>query len=294
MQFAMADPQTAFVDSVLKTIYNNNPLAPVAIPMPADFDKVKLDEAMVIYKELTGDANDFTFIFTGNFTPEKIKPLLETYIGSLPSTNNPATIADNGLRMAKGKQELKFYRGTEEKSLILQMHNDQVTYSEDLELKARALGEIINIKVIEDLREKLGAIYGGGININVTKYPYNNFSAMLQLPTGPKTVDTLLNSFNAEIEKLKKNGPDKADLDKVKKTWIEAYRTQIKENNAWSSKLYNIYFQDSDPQRFINYENVVNALTVDDIKAVANLLFSGKNVVTAVQYPQDMNPKKGF
>ena len=114
------------------------------------------------------------------------------------------------------------------------------------------------------------------------------------MPTGPISVDTLLTSFNAEIEKLKANGPEQSDLDKVKKQWIEKYRTQIKDNNAWSGKLYNIYFQDSDPQRFTNYEAVVNALTVADIKAVANQLFTGKNVITAVQYPQDMNPKKGF
>lgn len=294
MQFAMADPQTAFVDSVFGAIYNRHPLAPVAIPKPEYFDQVNLDDALAIYKSLTGDATGFTFIFTGSFDPEKIKPLLETYIGSLPSTGKPAVIGDNGLRMAKGQKEIKFYKGAEDKSLVLQMHNDQITYSEDLELKAQALAEIINIKVIDDLREKLGAIYGGGISINVTKYPYNNFSAMLQLPTGPKAVDTLLTSFAAEIEKLKKDGPAQSDLDKVKKQWIEKYRTQVKENGPWSSRLYNIYFQEADPQRFLNYETIVNALTVADIKAVANQLFTGKNVITAVQYPQDMNPKKGF
>ncbi|HVF98109.1 MAG TPA: insulinase family protein [Flavisolibacter sp.] len=294
VQNIMADPQTAFVDSLFGTLYNRHPLAPIAIPKPEYFDQVKLDDALAIYKDLTGDASDFTFIFTGSIDPEKLKPLLETYIGSLPSTGKAATITDNGLRMATGQKEIKFYRGTEDKSLVLQMHNAQVTYSEDLELKAQALAEIINIKVIEDLREKLGAIYGGGVNIGVSKYPYSSFTAMLQLPTGPKTVDTLLTSFNAEIEKLKMNGPPKADLDKVKKQWIERYRTQVKENGTWSNKLYNIYFQESDPQRFINYEAVVNALTVDDIKAVANQLFNGKNVITAVQYPQDLNPKKGF
>ncbi len=294
VQNIMANPQTAFVDTVFGAMYNRNPLAPVAVPKPEYFDQVSMADALSIYKDLTGDATDFTFIFTGSFDPEKIKPLLETYIGSLPSTGKPAAIVDNGLRMATGQKEIKFYKGTEDKSLILQMQNDQVTYSEDLELKAQALGEIINIKVIDDLREKLGAIYGGGINIGVSKYPYSNFTAMLQLPTGPKSVDTLLTSFNAEIDKLKTNGPEQSDLDKVKKQWIEKYRTQVKDNNAWSGKLYNIYFQDSDPQRFTNYEAVVNALTVADIKAVANQLFTGKNVITAVQYPQDLNPKKGF
>jgi zinc protease len=130
--------------------------------------------------------------------------------------------------------------------------------------------------------------------MSVSKYPYGNFSAVLQLPTGPKAVDTLLTSFKEEIDKIKQNGPEKTDLDKVKKQWIEKYRTQIKDNSAWSGKLYNIYFQESDPQRFLNYESVVNALTTDDIKSVANLLFNGKNILTAVLYPENMQQKKGF
>ncbi len=294
MQFAMSNPQTAFIDTVFHTVYNNSPLAPVIIPKPENFDEVKLDDALSIYKMLTGDANEFTFIFTGSFDVAKIKPLIETYIASLPSTGKPATIADNGLRMVKGQKELKFYKGTEDKSLILQIYNDQIPYSEDLELKALALADIINIKVIDDLREKLSAIYGGGISMNVTKYPYSNFTAMLQLPTGPKAVDTLLTSFKAEIDKLKQKGPEQSDLDKVKKTWIEKYRTQVKENATWSGKLYNIYFQESDPQRFLDYEKIVNALTVEDIKAAANLLLNGKNMITAVQYPAAMENKKAF
>lgn len=293
-QFAMADPQTAFIDSLFRAIYNNDPLTPVNVPRPEYFDQINLDDALNIYKTLTGDASDFTFIFTGSIDVNKIKPLLETYIGSLPSTGKPANFKDNGLRMAKGDRELKYFKGTEDKSLILQVFSDEVKYSEDLELKAQALTEIINIKVIDDLREKLSAIYGGGMSMNVSKYPYNNFSAVLQLPTGPQAVDTLLTSFKAELDKIKQNGPEKSDLDKVKKQWIERYRTQIKDNNAWSGKLYNIYFQESDPQRFLNYESVVNALTPEDIKSVANLLFNGKNVLTAVLYPENFQPKKGF
>jgi len=293
-QFALSDPQTAFIDSFFRAIYNNDPLTPVNVPRPEYFDKINLGDAVDIYKTLMGDASDFTFIFTGSFDPNKIKPLLETYIGSLPSSGKPATFTDNGLRVVKGQKELKYYKGNEEKSLILQLYNDEVKYSEDLELKAQALTEIINIKVIDDLREKLGAIYGGGMSMNVAKYPYNNYSAVLQLPTGPKTVDTLLTSFKAELDKIKQFGPEQTDLDKVKKQWIEKYRVQIKDNNAWSGKLYNIYFQDSDPQRFINYESLVNALTKEDIKNVANLLFNGKNVLTAILYPENMQGKKAF
>ena len=106
-----------------------------------------------------------------------------------------------------------------------------------------------------------------------------------RLPCGPSNVDTLLKSANAEIEKIKKDGPQQSDLDKVKKTWLEQYKVQLKENYFWSGKLQGIYFQGDDPQRIFDYEQNVNALTTDDIKLAANKLLNGDNVVTAVLYP---------
>lgn len=286
MQFAMADPQTAFVDTFYQVLYQKNPLAPVIIPKPEDFDKINLDRSLAIYKEQFADANDFNFIFVGSFDIEKIKPLLATYIGSLPSAGKPATFADNGVRPVKGKIDLSVKKGTEPKSLIVAVYSGEVAYSEGLALKAKALTEIMNIKIIEDLREKMGAIYGGGIFGGVNKYPYSNYSLFLQLPCGPQNVDTLLKAAAAEINDIKTNGPSQENLDKVKKTWIEQYKVQIKENGFWSEKLQGVYFQGDDAQGIFEYEQMVNALTTDDIKATANQLFDDKNVIKAVLYPE--------
>ena len=285
-QFAMADPQTAFIDTLYKTLYQKNPLAPSGVSKPEDFDKINLERALAIYKEQFGDANEFTFIFTGSIDIDKMKPLLATYLGSLASTHNTANFKDNGVRPVTGKVDLTVHKGTEPKSLILKFYTGEVPYSEDLELKASALSDILNIKIVEDLREKLGAIYGGGIYASVGKYPYNNYSFVLQLPCGPENVDTLIKSANIEIEKIKANGPTAEDLAKVKKTWIEQYKVQIKENGYWSGKLQGIYFSGNTPQRIFDYEKIVNALTIDDIKTVANQLLNNTNVLQAVLYPE--------
>ncbi|MGI8950544.1 MAG: M16 family metallopeptidase [Chitinophagaceae bacterium] len=285
-QFQMADPQAFFIDTFYQTLYQKNPLAPIAIPKPQDFDNINLDTALAIYKDQFGDANDFNFIFVGSFDVEKIKPLLATYLGSLPSANKLAMFVDNGVRKAKGDINLVVKKGTEPKSLILTVYSGDVPYSEDLALKAKALTEILNIKITEDLREKMSDIYGGGFFGGLNKYPYNNYSLVLQLPCGPEHVDTLLKAANAELDSIKTFGPAQSYLDKVKKTWIEQYRVQIKENGYWSGKLQGIYFEGDDPQRIFDFEKNVNALTIDDIKTIANQLFDNKNVLQAVLYPE--------
>ncbi|HNP21179.1 MAG TPA: insulinase family protein [Panacibacter sp.] len=287
MQFAMSDPQTVFIDSFYNVVYQKNPLAPVVIPTPDDFNKINLDRSIAIFKEQFADANDFNFIFVGNIDIEKMKPLLATYIGSLPSQGKPAAFADNGVRPVKGNVDLTVKKGTEPKALIIGFYSGEIAYTDELAFKAKALTEILNIKIIEDLREKMGAIYGGGIFGGLNKYPYSNYSLFLQLPCGPQNVDTLLKAAAAEIEKVKANGPEQVDLDKVKKTWIEQYKVQIKENSYWSGKLQGIYFQGDSAAEIFNYEEKVNALTTDDIKATANKLFDNKNVVKAVLLPEN-------
>lgn len=286
VQFAMQDPQTAFIDTFYQTIYQKNPLSPVIVPKPVFFDSINLNRALEIYNSQLSDANEFTFIFTGSINVDSVRSLLATYIGGLPHTNNQAMFSDNGLRPAKGSIDLNVYKGSEDKSLILKYYSGEVAYDADLALKTQALTEILNIKIIDDLREKLGAIYGGGIYGGINKLPYNNYTFVLQLPCGPSNVDTLLQSANAEIEKIRKDGPQQSDLDKIKKTWLEQYKVQLKENGFWSGKLQGIYFQGDDPQRIFEYEQNVNAITTDDIKNTANKLLTGENVITAILYPE--------
>ena len=153
-------------------------------------------------------------------------------------------------------------------------------------MKADALKEVLNIKIIEDLREKLSAIYGGGIFGGLNKLPYNNYSFVLQLPCGPENVDKLVKAANEEIDSVKNFGVKQSYLDKVKKTWIEQYKVQVKENGYWSGKLQGIYFQSDDAQRILDYEKLVDALTTDDLKVTANQLFDGKNVLQGILLPE--------
>ena len=286
MQFMTADPQFAFFDSVYKVLYNGDPLAPTQIPKPSNYDKINFERSLAIYKELTSDANDFTFIMVGNIDVESIKPLLATYIGSLPSKGGIGKISDNGVRVTKGVKDFTVFKGKEQKSFILNIYSGEVPYSEDLAFKAEILSEILNIKIIEDLREKIGGIYSGGINGTVQKYPYNNYIYALQLPCGPENVDKLKKAAAEEIEKIKANGPEQKDLDKVKKSLMEKHTVNMKENNFWTGVLQGIYFSEKDPQRTLNYEKVVNDITVDDLKKTANLLFDGKNIISGILQPE--------
>ena len=296
-----ANPQAAFFDTLYKTMYNNHPLAPVGVPKSENYDKINLDRALEIYNERFSDANGMNFVFVGSFTEEAILPLIEKYIGSLPATSKKFGYVDNKVRPVSGRQRLNVNKGKEEKSMIIAFYTGELPYSEDLELKAQAMSEVLNIRIIEELREKVQGIYGGGTFANLGKLPYSNYSFVLQLPCGPEKVDTLLKAVKKEFEMIAKNGPEQSYLDKVKKQWIEQYRTQIKENNTWLNQLLEYKQQGGDPKRFIDYEKYVGQLTVKDVQQAAKLILDGKNQLTAVLMPEGYgnktdghSGKKGF
>ena len=47
--------------------------------------QMNLDKSLAFYKDRFADASDFTFVFVGSFDLPTIKPLVERYLGSLPS-----------------------------------------------------------------------------------------------------------------------------------------------------------------------------------------------------------------
>ena len=168
----------------------------------------------------------------------------------------------------------------------MSMYTGEIPYSEDLALKAQALAEVLNIKVIEELREKMGAIYGGGFNASVSKEPYERYSIQLQLPCGPENVEKLLAAANTEIEKIKANGPDAKDVEKVKNQWKEKHITDVKENKYWTGKLESSLFWGRDKDRILKYQTYVDKLTPADIKETAQKLLNGNNQFTSVLYPE--------
>jgi len=285
LTFLSANPQVVFIDSLFKAMYHNSPLAPIAVPKVEYFEQLDLPRIMEIYKERFGDANGMHFTFVGSVNEDTLRPLLEKYIASLPSTSKKFHFVDNKLRPTDGKVEVNVYKGKEPKALILAVYSGEVPYSEELGLKAQAISEILNIRIIEELREKIQGIYGGGTQAQFEKIPYPHYSFFLQLPCGPEKVDTLLIAANAEIQSLIKNGPSKENLDKVKQQWREQHKVNIKENETWLSELQSFNFPGDNPDYFINYEKYVNALTPKDIQDAAKVLFSTKNVVTGILRP---------
>jgi zinc protease len=284
-QNMMSDPQFTFQDSIVKILYKNHPWAP-QLPRPENFAQIDMDKALQVYNERFGDASGFTFVLVGKFDVTEIKPLLATYLGSLPAKGSKVGYKDSGVRPVKGVVKKEVRKGTEQKSFIRMFWNGEAPYSQEEQLKLQALTDVMNIKLIENLREELGSIYGGGMFGNLNKHPYNSFSVGVSLPCGPENVDALIKATHEQIQKMKAEGPTEDDLNKVKETWRQQHEVNLKDNGFWARQLIQSIETGTDPERVLNFESQLKALTPKDVQGAAKKYLDMKNYVQVVLYPE--------
>lgn len=285
-QNMMSNPQAVYQDSLQKILYHNHPRAP-RLPKAEDFAKINLDRSLEIYKERFGNANGFTFIFTGSFELAKMKQLVTTYLGSLPSSTRTSSFKDIGLRPVKGVVKKEVKKGSEPKSFVTLIFTGEAPYSDQAQLQLQTLVEVVNIKLLENLREELSGIYGGGMRGSLSKNPYNSYSVSVSFPCGPENVDKLINATWSEIEKIKANGPSESDLNKVKETNTKQYLENVKDNSYWLAKLQQTVELGSNPADILTGEKRINSVTAKEVKEAANKYLNEKNYVQVILNPEN-------
>jgi zinc protease len=281
----LAQPGARFGDTLVATLYNNHPRAPRPL-RPEEFAQISLDRSIDIYRQRFSSARDLTFIFVGSFDVAAVKPLLATYLASLPTPEIRVALRDVGLRPVAGVVKREVRSGTDDKSTISLTFTGPAAFSDREQVRMAALMEVMNIRLIDVLREKMALIYGGGMSGAISRIPYPHYSISATLPTGPANVDKVLEATFAEIERMKTQGPDQEDLDKVKSNWRQKYRKALRENAYWLGHLQSALTNGSDPATILEFEQQLDALGAADLKAAAQRYFNMGNYVQVVLNPE--------
>ena len=293
LQFLKANPRYFFQDTISKIAYNSSPWVSV-LPTTQEFENLKLDKVMAIYKQIYNNADGMHFTFVGNIEPSTAKPLFEKYLASLPGKPTNHNAKDNGARPVKGPLLANIKRGKESQSLIYLMWSGETQYSREENIAFRALIEALNIKVIEKLREEMGGMYSGGLSGSIQKRPYVHYTITANIPCGPENVEKLTTALLDIIKNAQEKGVDQKDLDKVKETWKKQYKVSLQSNDAWLTNLSNAFIDENNPENILDYEQKVDALTVQDLQKAAQKFLSTTNYLKAVLYPESANVEEGI
>ncbi len=278
------DPQSVFADTVAATLSRGNFRR--ITPTAAQLDKASLDKAYAFYKSRFADASGFTFTLVGNFDVEQIKPLLEQYLGGLPSTNSHETFKDLGIRAPEGLVTKTVHKGIGDKSVVQLVFSGNYDYNESNNLQMDALEEVLNIKLIERLREKESGVYSPRVSAAYSKIPVGRYNVTVSFSCAPVNVDKLIAATMEEIGKIKDNGATSVDVEKFSAEEKRSTEVQLKENSFWIGHLSGSSETGTNPDLVLDHIKNLNQVTPQTVKDAANKYLSGTNLIKLILYPE--------
>lgn len=284
-----SDPQKYYSDQLARILSQNHPRGG-GIPKVSDIDKINLNRVYKIYRDRFADAGDFTFVIVGNFKADSIKPLLETYLGSLPSINRKETWKDLNIRPPKGNVTKNIYCGSDPKSIVTLIFTDSAKYSEDDDYLLTSLSDVLDIRLIEVLREEKSGVYNISATASMNRIPYNNYNIKIKFPCAPYNTDSLINEALYIANDIKINGVSKKNMEKIKKTQERELEVDIKTNSFWLKYLENAGFYNDDLLSITKKRKTIKKLKSKDLQSIAKKYIK-EQYVKVILYPKAMEKK---
>jgi zinc protease len=283
-----ASPAAALDDTLMVTLSQHHPRA---LPLTsATFDHMDLHRSLEFYRDRFADASDFTFLFVGNIDTLRLAPLVEQYIGALPSTHRDERWRDLGLDYPRGVIRRDVYKGSDPKSDTRIVFTGPFDFTRQNVYALSSLADVLSIRLRERLREQLGGTYGVGVSAIPEHYPRPRYAIAVDFGSAPERANELAAAVFAEIDSLKANGPRAQDLEKVKETQLRERQTSLRQNGFWLSALYGYLYNGWDPRDILAYGDQVKHLDAAAVRDAARRYLDERNYVQVTLYPETKHP----
>lgn len=247
---------------------------------------LNLDKALAFYKDRFADAGDFTFVFVGTVNPDTLKPLVERYLGSLPSTGRKETWRDLGVRRPKGVVEKVVEKGIEPKSQTSLTFHGPFVYNQEQRVAIRAMADVLQTRLREALREELGGTYSVSVSAGYEREPRAEYTVSIGFGSDPGRADALATRVFEEIAAFKAAGPTDKQVTDVKAALARDFETNIKQNAYVLSQLVFKYQVGEAPQTLLDVPSYYAKLTGAAIQAAAKQYLDTANYVKVVLMPE--------
>ena len=277
-----ASPQVAFQDTLTVTLTQHHlwgrPLT------SATADEVRPAAALEYYRRRFANATGFTFFLVGSFSPDSLRPMLQRYLGNLPGGSAPERAADPGIHPPAGVVERTVRKGIEPKSQTSLVFTGAAKLSRVERAVLSALGNVLEIRLREELREELGGTYSVGVSASASRVPRDEYRVSISFGSDPARADSLVRAVFAQIDTLQASGPRAADLAKVRETMIRSRETNLRQNGWWVGQLLSAV-RDGDPAA-APLDPVLAALTPDALRAAARSYLDRARFVRVTLLPE--------
>jgi len=263
---------------------NNHPRR--RIPDAATIEQWNLDKSFAFYKDRFADASDFTFVFVGSFDVAAMQPLVERYLGSLPSLHRTENWKDVGARLPTGVIEKQVVKGIDPKSQAAIIFSGPFSFDQTQRVAIRAMADILQTRLRETIREELGGTYSISASAAFRPMPVADYQVSIAWGCDPARLDELVKRVLQEVEALKKDGPTPQQVADEREAAMRDYETVTKQNGWWVANIAQRYEYKDDPAGLLALPDYFRKIDAAMIQQAARTYLKGDNRVQVTLVPE--------
>ena len=278
-----SNPDYIMEETFTDVAYGSNPRRQLI--SPEIVDRFRFEELPAIYRKLYPGADSFTFIFVGNVDLNTLKPLVEKYIGSLPTTGTRSTFVDDKAAPVKGEVTKDFTTAMlQPKVSVHYLFTGSMPHTLKNKLAMTLLTQALNSRYLISIREEKGGTYGVQVSGSTGYIPTENYQMDIQFDTNAEMADELRAIVMQEIEEIAANGPKTEDIEKTREFLAKNWQNTLEQNGGWMSYIQAKYGSGLD--YLGEYEQTLKSMTNEDVQALARKILDDKNLVQVIMRPE--------
>jgi zinc protease len=233
-----ASPRVAFSDTLGATLNRDNPRYRTLTEYLAGLDEADLDRALAFYRDRFADFSDFTFVLVGAFEPAAVRPLVETYLGSLPSTGREEAARHFDVAPPAGVVEKTVRAGVEPQAQVAVVFHGPYDADDRVErVELDAMADVFSKALREELREDLGGVYGVGVRASTDREPTGRYQVRVSFGTDPERVEELVAAVFEQVEAMTSGEVLPEHLAAYQEQQRRGRETNLQENRYWMGVL---------------------------------------------------------
>ncbi len=282
----LASPDVVF-DHTLAAVFGGNSRRREP-QTPATVDQWNLAKSLAFYKARFADAGNFTFVFVGSFTPDVIKPFVETYIAGLPATRAHETWRDLGIMPPTGIIEKTIQKGIAPKSDVSIVFSGPFEYDDAHKLALRTMALLLQSRLFDTIRQELGGTYSITATPDAEKFPRPEYNLRIDWTCDPERTAALAQRVLEEIRFVRNTPLSSNQVTAIRANLLRDFERNSQENGYFLNQIARRY-EDGEGASLGAVENLpdqIAALTGDAIRQAAQTYLNTANYVKVTLMPE--------
>lgn len=280
-----SNPQYIFGRDVAKSLFAN----PRRLPITSEeVEAANRENILNIIHDATSNAADYTFVFVGNIDMDTFRPLAEQYIATLPADASKVAKEvklDNSLTIRDGKIDDTYTTKMETpQTYAVVMATAEMPYNAKNASLASITGQILSKRLLDTVREDMGAVYSIGAYGSMNRMPGKNTQLASQFPMKPEMKQEVLDFIAAEIERMKGNVTQE-ELNKVIEFMVKSANEGKEKNSSWMSAISG--WTENGVDTFNGNVETLQSITVADVQKFLTDLMAQGNYAIVILDPEE-------